>query len=53
MNKTFNTDKITNTPCILYYENNELIDVIVNKKGLFKTSDFEKLLKEQGYTKEA
>ena len=53
LNRTFSTDKISNIPCILYYEATELEDVIVNRNGLFKVSDFEDLLKEQGYTKEA
>lgn len=53
LNETFSTDKITNTPCILYYEDSTIQDVIVNKNDIFKASDFENLLKEQGYTKEA
>lgn len=53
LNKTFNTKEIVNIPCILYYEDSKFVDIIVDKKGLFSVKDFEELLKEQGYTKEA
>ena len=53
LNEIFNTNKIINIPCILYYENTELTEVIAKKDSLFEVKDFENLLKEQGYVNEA
>lgn len=53
LNKAFNTDKINNTPCILYFKDTKLTAIIENKSGIFKASEFEKLLKKYDYMKEA
>ena len=49
LNDTFNTTRIKNTPCILYFKNNELEDVIINSKKVFNSNELVKLLQEQEY----
>ena len=51
LNEIFNTSKITNNPCILYYKNNEFNSIIINEKGIFDYNDFIKLLTENDYEK--
>ncbi|MBE6155194.1 MAG: hypothetical protein E7164_00350 [Firmicutes bacterium] len=51
LNDAFNTTKIKNTPCILYFKNNQIEKVIINSKGIFDSSEFEELLKEYDYEK--
>ena len=51
LNSTFNTDKVINIPCILYFKNNELNTVIINKDGLFDYNDLINLLKNNEYEK--
>lgn len=47
----FDTNKIKNVPCILYYVNGEIKEIIQDKNGLYKAKDFESLLKKQNYDK--
>ena len=51
LNNIFSTNKIKNAPCILYFEDNELIRVIQKNDGIFNYNDFTNLLKENGYEK--
>jgi len=49
LNDAFNTTRISNVPCILYYKNDVLDTIIGNEKGIFSHKEFEKLLKENEY----
>lgn len=51
LNDTFNTKGIVNTPCILYYKDNLLEKVIVNKDGVFSSVEFKNLLEEYEFQK--
>ena len=53
LNDIFSTTKISNIPCILYFKNNELKDIIVEKDKVFDYNDFINLLKDNDYEKEA
>lgn len=53
LNKAFNTDQIKNTPCILYFKDTVLTDIIDDKSGIFEVEEFENLLKRNDYMKEA
>ncbi len=45
LNKTFKTDKITTIPTILYFENDELVDVVKRvDDNMINAGDFQKLL---------
>lgn len=48
---SFKTNRIKNIPCILYYINGNIEDVIISRKDLFEAKDFEELLKKQNYDK--
>ena len=49
LNKIFNTDKIVNIPCIIYYQNNEIKDIILDNKNIFDYNKFINLLKDNAY----
>lgn len=51
LSTVFNTNKIKNVPCILYFVNNELEDVIIDKNDIFDAEEFEDLLNKQNYDK--
>lgn len=51
LNNAFNTTQIKNVPCLLYFKNNQLEKVIINKSKVFEASDFSKLLQEYEYEK--
>ena len=51
LNEIFNTTKINNEPCILYYKNNELNSIIIKDEGIFDYNDFIKLLTNNDYEK--
>ena len=51
LNNAFNTTQIKNAPCILYFKNNQLEEVIINKVDVFDVSDFTTLLEEYEYEK--
>lgn len=51
LNNTFNTTRIKNAPCILYFKNNELEDVIIDKNSVFDINEFTELLNEYEYEK--
>lgn len=51
LNKMFNTDKIKGFPCILYFNNNELTDIISNKEKIFDYKKFKNLLDKYDYEK--
>lgn len=46
LDETFNTKAIENVPCILYYKDNLLEKVIVNKDGTFESIEFKRLIEE-------
>lgn len=51
LNDSLNTTKIDAIPCILYYNNGELTDVVSKKKGVFNIKDFTNLLNKYEYEK--
>ena len=51
LGKSFNTKLITNTPCILYFKDNNLEEVIVDKNKVFNYNKFINLLKDNAYEK--
>ena len=51
LNDTFNTTRIKNTPCILYFKNNELAEVILDNTEIFEIDEFTNILKEYEYEK--
>lgn len=51
LNKKFDTQSIENIPCILYFENGQLKETLLDKNKVFDYSKFEKLLKEKKYEK--
>lgn len=51
LNDTFNTTKISNVPCILYFKNNVLEQVIMDDKNIFNVNDFTKVLDDYNYEK--
>lgn len=51
LNDTFNTTKISNVPCILYFKNNTLEQIIVDKNSVFNINDFTTLLDTNNYEK--
>ncbi|MBE6148852.1 MAG: hypothetical protein E7167_05150 [Firmicutes bacterium] len=51
LNDTFNTTRIKNSPCILYFKNNELESVILNNNQVFDINEFTELLEEYEYEK--
>ena len=53
LNDMFSTTKIVNIPCILYFKNNELKDIIVEKDDVFDYNKFIILLQDNEYEKEA
>ncbi len=51
LNKTFNTNIISNVPCIIYFKSGNIEDIIVDKKGVFEYNIFVNLLKDNTYEK--
>ena len=51
LNKTFNTSIITNVPCIIFFKNGNIEDIIVDKNDIFNYNDFVSLLKDNNYEK--
>ena len=51
LNDTFNTTQIKNTPCILYFKNNQLEEIIYNQNTIFDAEKFTKLLEKYEYEK--
>jgi len=49
LNNSFNTTQIKKAPCILYFKNNELEQVIINENGIFNVNDLTELLKDYEY----
>ena len=53
LNKVFDTNVINNITCLIYFKDGKVVDIIESKTGIFNSSEFENLLKEQEYMKEA
>ena len=51
LNDSFNTTRINNAPCILFFKDNELKEVIINKTGVFNINEVTKLLNNYEYEK--
>lgn len=51
LNDVFNTTEITNIPCILYFKDNVLEKVIVDKKDIFNPMHFSELLERNEFEK--
>ena len=51
LNDKFNTTKIINTPCILYYKDSALKEILIDKNGIFDYNNFINLLKDNAYEK--
>ncbi len=51
LNKEFNTDLIINYPCILYFKDGQIADIIVDKNKVFDYNKFINLLKDNTYEK--
>lgn len=51
LNDAFNTNTITNVPCILYFKNNILEQTIIDDKKVFNVNDFTEVLKDYEYEK--
>ena len=51
LNKEFDTDKIINYPCILYFKDGQIKDIIVDKNNVFDYNKFVNLLKDNTYEK--
>lgn len=53
LNDSLNTTKIDAIPCILYYNNGILTEVISNTKGMFNVKEFTSLLSKYDYEKKS
>lgn len=51
LNEIFTTENIKNVPCILYFKDGILVEVISNSKGTFEINEFSKLLKNNEFEK--
>ena len=51
LNKMFNTDEITNYPCIIYFRDGNIEKVIVDKNDVFDYNKFINLLKDNAFEK--
>lgn len=49
LNDSFNTTQIQNVPCILYFKNNQLFKVIIEKDKVFNVNDFKDVLTKNEY----
>lgn len=49
LNDTFNTTKITNVPCILFFQNGEIKEIIMDQESVFNVNDLKDLLNKYEY----